>query len=258
MQRDRLDLVDDVLGTCNAALQGRTLDLGAEREIAVLLETTLAAYDVVTCIHLGHFLPVLGMLQLARKRDLSAAIIKRLLALDTHLRDLPTLQRLLDCVMPLLKDPDGESLYGSVDPARFDHDPEFADEQDLVCLLLHQIHGGSPSEHFAMLHLTHGYLLKGGAARMKRQVFWVHETFRAVMKQLATHHLRTLPALALRALAFARQQAQHLSTAAGPSLESALQFVLRVAEVRLRKETTSLPACARAPFVLLAESGWSS
>lgn len=119
-----------------------------------------------------------------------------------------TASRLLNCLRPLLADPPGEVIFNTADPLAFDGDTEFCEEQDLVARVVHLLgQGADPATRLDVYRLTHDELMRGGAARKRR----------------------TLPALAMQALALARSL-QRSGPAANVDAEVVLRYVLELTE----------------------------
>ncbi|KAL3144750.1 hypothetical protein ABBQ38_001871 [Trebouxia sp. C0009 RCD-2024] len=196
---DKLDYTDKVLTECYQALRARQLssDSQAEKQIVSLLSIPLNTYDAVTVLGLHNYPSVLSLLSPPTCKQMAVTIVQSILKAGTLVGSESKVEMLFDFIAPLVKDVPG-ALDGT-------DEEDFAEEQNLVARMVHQLRSDDPDEHFQILKIARKHFSLGGARRVRH----------------------TLPPLAFSALQLVRamKKKQRTDQAAETSCKTVLQFV---------------------------------
>ncbi|DBA95664.1 hypothetical protein WJX82_011441 [Trebouxia sp. C0006] len=196
---DKLDYTDKVLTECYQALQRRELssDPRAEKQVVALLAIPLDTYDAVTILGLHNYPSVMSLLSPPTYKQMAVTIVQSMLKAGTLVGSEAKVGMLFDFISPLVKDV----------PGALDHtdDEDFAEEQNLVARMVHQLRSDDPDEHFQILKTARQHFSTGGLRRVRH----------------------SLPPLAFSALQLVRvlKKRQDSGNAAETSCKTVLQFV---------------------------------
>ncbi|KAA6425083.1 MAG: vacuolar sorting-associated 35B-like [Trebouxia sp. A1-2] len=146
---DKLDYTDKVYSCLAAhlakkaiALQRRELssDPRAEKQVVALLSIPLDTYDAVTVLGLHNYPSVMSLLSPPTYKQMAVTIVQSMLKAGTLVGSEAKVGMLFDFISPLVKDV----------PGALDHtdDEDFAEEQNLVARMVHQLRSDDPDEHF--------------------------------------------------------------------------------------------------------------
>uniref|UniRef100_A0A1J3J294 Vacuolar protein sorting-associated protein 35 n=1 Tax=Noccaea caerulescens TaxID=107243 RepID=A0A1J3J294_NOCCA len=159
---DRLDYVDQVLGSCVSQLSatGKLCDDKASKQIVAFLSAPLEKYnDVVTILKLTNYPRVMEYLDHETNKAMAIIIIQSILKNNTHIATADEVDALFELIKGLIKDFDG-TIDNEVD------EEDFQEEQNSVARLVRMLYNDDPEEMFKIIFSVRKHNLTGGPKRL--------------------------------------------------------------------------------------------
>ncbi|CAA7019334.1 unnamed protein product [Microthlaspi erraticum] len=159
---DRLDYVDQVLGSCVSQLSatGKLCDVKASKQIVAFLSAPLEKYnDVVTILKLTNYPRVMEYLDHETNKAMAIIIIQSILKNNTHIATTDEVDALFELIKGLIKDFDG-TIDNEVD------EEDFQEEQNSVARLVRMLYNDDPEEMSKIIFSVRKHILTGGPKRL--------------------------------------------------------------------------------------------
>ncbi|CAL9246796.1 unnamed protein product [Arabidopsis halleri] len=159
---DRLDYVDEVLGSCVTQLSatGKLCDDKAAKQIVAFLSAPLEKYNnVVTILKLTNYPRVMEYLDHETNKAMAIIIVQSILKNNTHIATADEVDSLFELAKGLIKDFDG-TIDDEID------EEDFQEEQNLVARLVHKLYNDDPEEMYKIIFTVRKHILAGGPKRM--------------------------------------------------------------------------------------------
>ncbi|KAG7565274.1 Vacuolar protein sorting-associated protein 35 [Arabidopsis suecica] len=159
---DRLDYVDEVLGSCVTQLSatGKLCDDKAAKQIVAFLSAPLEKYNnVVTILKLTNYPRVMEYLDHETNKAMAIIIVQSVLKNNTHIATADEVDALFELAKGLIKDFDG-TIDDEID------EEDFQEEQNLVARLVHKLYNDDPEEMYKIIFTVRKHILAGGPKRM--------------------------------------------------------------------------------------------
>ncbi|XP_004499290.1 vacuolar protein sorting-associated protein 35B [Cicer arietinum] len=159
---DRLDYVDQVLGSCVKKLSGKPKldDNRATKQVVALLSAPLDKYnDVVTALTLSNYPRVMDHLDNVTNKVMALVIIQSIMKNNTYISTADKVEVLFELIKGLIIDLDGSSEE-EVD------EEDFSEEQNSVARLINMLHNHDPEEMFKIICTVKKHIISGGPRRL--------------------------------------------------------------------------------------------
>nr|KYP33549.1 Vacuolar protein sorting-associated protein 35 [Cajanus cajan] len=159
---DRLDYVDQVLGSCVKKLSGKPKldDNRATKQVVALLSAPLDKYnDIVTALTLSNYPRVMDHLDHETNKVMAMVIIQSIMKNNTYISTADKVEVLFELIKGLIKDLD-ETTEDEVD------EEDFNEEQNSVARLIHMLHNDDPEEMFKIICTVKKHIMSGGPRRL--------------------------------------------------------------------------------------------
>ncbi|CAH2064400.1 unnamed protein product [Thlaspi arvense] len=160
---DRLDYVDQVLGSCVTQLSatGKLCDDKASKQIVAFLSAPLEKYnDAVTILKLTNYPRVMEYLDHETNKAMAIIIIQSILKNNTRIATADEVDALFELIKGLIKDFDGKTDDNEVD------EEDFQEEQNSVARLVHMLYSDDPEEMSKIIIRVKKHILTGGPKRL--------------------------------------------------------------------------------------------
>uniref|UniRef100_M4F6V8 Vacuolar protein sorting-associated protein 35 n=1 Tax=Brassica campestris TaxID=3711 RepID=M4F6V8_BRACM len=160
---DRLDYVDQVLGSCVSQLSatGKLCDDKASKQIVAFLSAPLEKFnDVVTILKLTNYPRVMEYLDHDTNKTMAIIIIQSILKNDTRIATADEVDALFELIKGLIKDFDGLTDNDEID------EEDFQEEQNSVARLVHFLYNDDPEEMSKIIFRIRKHILTGGPKRL--------------------------------------------------------------------------------------------
>ncbi|KAG4964115.1 hypothetical protein JHK85_041595 [Glycine max] len=149
---DRLDYVDQVLGSCVKKLYGKPKldDNRATKQVVALLSAPLDKYnDIVTALTLSNYPRVMDHLDHETNKVMAMVIIQSIMKNNTCICTADKVEVLFELIKGLIMDLDGTTV-DEVD------EEDFNEEQNSVARLIHMFHNDESEEMFKLIRQLQG------------------------------------------------------------------------------------------------------
>ncbi|KAK7382938.1 hypothetical protein VNO78_28602 [Psophocarpus tetragonolobus] len=159
---DRLDYVDQVLGSCVKKLSGKPKldDNRATKQVVALLSAPLDKYnDIVTALTLSNYPRVMDHLDHETNKIMAMVIIQSIMKNNTCISTADKVEVLFELIKGLIMDLDGTTV-DEVD------EEDFNEEQNSVARLIHMFHNDEPEEMFKIICTVKKLIMSGGPRRL--------------------------------------------------------------------------------------------
>ncbi|XP_010515537.1 PREDICTED: vacuolar protein sorting-associated protein 35C [Camelina sativa] len=159
---DRLDYVDQVLGSCvtQLAATGKLCDDKAAKQIVAFLSAPLEKYNnVVTILKLTNYPRVMEYLDHETNKAMTIIIVQSVLKNNTHIATADEVDALFELAKGLIKDFDG-TIDNEID------EEDFQEEQNFVARLVHKLYSDDPEEMSKIIFTVRKHILTGGPKRL--------------------------------------------------------------------------------------------
>lgn len=159
---DRLDYVDQVLGSCVNKLSGKPKldDNRATKQVVALLSAPLDKYnDVVTALTLSNYPRVMDHLDNVTNKLMALVIIQSIMKNNTYISTADKVEVLFELIKGLIIDLDGTS-EDEID------EEDFSEEQNSVARLINMLHNNDPEEMFKIICTVRKHIMIGGPRRL--------------------------------------------------------------------------------------------
>ncbi|TKY57617.1 Vacuolar protein sorting-associated protein 35B [Spatholobus suberectus] len=159
---DRLDYVDQVLGSCVKKLYGKPKldDNRATKQVVALLSAPLDKYnDIVTALTLSNYPRVMDHLDHETNKVMAMVIIQSIMKNNTCISTADKVEVLFELIKGLIKDLDG-TTGDEVD------EEDFNEEQNSAARLIHMLHNVDPEEMFKIICTVKKHIMSGGPRRL--------------------------------------------------------------------------------------------
>ncbi|OIW06300.1 hypothetical protein TanjilG_17674 [Lupinus angustifolius] len=159
---DRLDYVDQVLGSCVKKLSGKPkLDYNrATKQVVALLSAPLDKYnDIVTALTLSNYPRVMDHLDNETNKVMAMVIIQSIMKNNTCISTADKVEVLFELLKGLIMDLDGAAM-DEVD------EEDFSEDQNSVARVIHMLHNDDPEEMFKMISAAKKHIMRGGPRRL--------------------------------------------------------------------------------------------
>ncbi|KAG5385830.1 hypothetical protein IGI04_037300 [Brassica rapa subsp. trilocularis] len=160
---DRLDYVDQVLGSCVSQLSatGKLCDDKASKQIVAFLSAPLEKFnDVVTILKLTNYPRVMEYLDHDTNKAMAIIIIQSILKNDTRIATADEVDALFELIKGLIKDFDGLTDNDEIG------EEDFQEEQNSVARLVHFLYNDDPEEMPKIIFRIRKHILTGGPKRL--------------------------------------------------------------------------------------------
>ncbi|WJX15638.1 Vacuolar protein sorting-associated protein 35B [Trifolium repens] len=159
---DRLDYVDQVLGSCVKKLSGKPKldDNRATKQVVALLSAPLDKYnDVVTALTLSNYPRVMDHLDNVTNKLMALVIIQSIMKNNTYISTADKVEVLFELIKGLIIDLD-ETSEDEID------EEDFSEEQNSVARLINMLHNNDPEEMFKIICTVKKHIMNGGPRRL--------------------------------------------------------------------------------------------
>ncbi|KAL2976197.1 hypothetical protein AAZX31_14G204700 [Glycine max] len=159
---DRLDYVDQVLGSCVKKLYGKPKldDNRATKQVVALLSAPLDKYnDIVTALTLSNYPRVMDHLDHETNKVMAMVIIQSIMKNNTCICTADKVEVLFELIKGLIMDLDGTTV-DEVD------EEDFNEEQNSVARLIHMFHNDESEEMFKIICTVTKHIMSGGPRRL--------------------------------------------------------------------------------------------
>ncbi|CAL5383437.1 unnamed protein product [Camellia sinensis] len=191
---DRLDCVDQVLGSCVKKLSGKAKleDSKATKQVVALLTAPLEKYnDIVTALTLSNYPHVMDYLDNGTNKVMAMVIVQSIMKNNTCISTTDKVEVLFELIKGLIKDLDGtladEPRVGLGQVVRLlccnmgimglKHEnsllvlglldeEDFKEEQNFVARLIHMLNNDDPEEMLKIICTVRKHIMTGGPNRL--------------------------------------------------------------------------------------------
>ncbi|XP_071732041.1 vacuolar protein sorting-associated protein 35B isoform X2 [Rutidosis leptorrhynchoides] len=225
---DRLDYVDQVLGSCVKKLsnQPKLEDSRATKQVVALLSAPLEKYsDIVTSLTLSNYPRVMDHLDNGTNKVMAMVIIQSIMTNQACVSSADKVEVLFELIKGLIKDLEGDS------EDEFDEE-DFNEEQNSVSRVIHVLHNDDPEEMLKIILTVRKHIMTGGPKRLPFTipplVFSALKLVRRLQNQDGDVTGEEDPATPKKIFQFLNQTIEALSYVPAPEL--ALRLYLQCAE----------------------------
>ncbi|GMJ07022.1 VPS35 homolog B [Hibiscus trionum] len=159
---DRLDYVDQVLGSCVKKLSNipKLEDRRAMKQVVALLSAPLEKYnDIVTALTLSNYPRVMDHLDIGTNKVMAMVIIQSIMKNYSCISTADKVEVLFELIKGLIKDIDG------ADVDELDEE-DFKEEQNSVARLIHMLYNDEPEEMLKIICIVRKHTMAGGPKRL--------------------------------------------------------------------------------------------
>ncbi|KAG7628105.1 Vacuolar protein sorting-associated protein 35C [Arabidopsis thaliana] len=159
---DRLDYVDQVLGSCVTQLSatGKLCDDKAAKQIVAFLSAPLEKYNnVVTILKLTNYPLVMEYLDRETNKAMAIILVQSVFKNNTHIATADEVDALFELAKGLMKDFDG-TIDDEID------EEDFQEEQNLVARLVNKLYIDDPEEMSKIIFTVRKHIVAGGPKRL--------------------------------------------------------------------------------------------
>ncbi|KAF5955892.1 hypothetical protein HYC85_008748 [Camellia sinensis] len=225
---DRLDCVDQVLGSCVKKLSGKAKleDSKATKQVVALLTAPLEKYnDIVTALTLSNYPRVMDYLDNGTNKVMAMVIVQSIMKNNTCISTTDKVEVLFELIKGLIKDLDG-TLVDELD------EEDFKEEQNSVARLIHMLNNDDPEEMLKIICTVRKHIMTGGPNRLPFTapplVFSALKLVRQLQGQDGEVDGEEVPATPKKIFQLLNQTIETLSSVQSPEL--ALRLYLQCAE----------------------------
>ncbi|CAL5332121.1 unnamed protein product [Camellia sinensis] len=225
---DRLDCVDQVLGSCVKKLSGKAKleDSKATKQVVALLTAPLEKYnDIVTALTLSNYPRVMDYLDNGTNKVMAMVIVQSIMKNNTCISTTDKVEVLFELIKGLIKDLDG-TLADELD------EEDFKEEQNFVARLIHMLNNDDPEEMLKIICTVRKHIMTGGPNRLPFTapplVFSALKLVRQLQGQDGEVDGEEVPATPKKIFQLLNQTIETLSSVQSPEL--ALRLYLQCAE----------------------------
>ncbi|XP_076894389.1 vacuolar protein sorting-associated protein 35B-like isoform X2 [Bidens hawaiensis] len=159
---DRLDYVDQVLGSCVKILSNKPKleDSRATKQVVALLSAPLEKYsDIVTSLTLSNYPRVMDHLDAGTNKIMAMVIIQSIMTNQACVSSADKVEVLFELIKGLIKDLEGDS------DDEFDEE-DFNEEQNSVARVIHVLYNDDPEEMLKIICTVRKHIMTGGPKRL--------------------------------------------------------------------------------------------
>ncbi|KAI3807697.1 hypothetical protein L1987_23631 [Smallanthus sonchifolius] len=159
---DRLDYVDQVLGSCVKKLSNRPKleDSRATKQVVALLSAPLEKYsDIVTSLTLSNYPRVMDHLDSGTNKIMAMVIIQSIMTNQACVSSADKVEVLFELIKGLIKDLEGDS-EDELD------EEDFNEEQNSVARVIHVLYNDDPEEMLKIICTVRKHIMTGGPKRL--------------------------------------------------------------------------------------------
>ncbi|GMP44676.1 hypothetical protein CsSME_00013503 [Camellia sinensis var. sinensis] len=225
---DRLDCVDQVLGSCVKKLSGKAKleDSKATKQVVALLTAPLEKYnDIVTALTLSNYPRVMDYLDNGTNKVMAMVIVQSIMKNNTCISTTDKVEVLFELIKGLIKDLDG-TLADELD------EEDFKEEQNFVARLIHMLNNDDPEEMLKIICTVRKHIMTGRPNRLPFTapplVFSALKLVRQLQGQDGEVDGEEVPATPKKIFQLLNQTIETLSSVQSPEL--ALRLYLQCAE----------------------------
>ncbi|GKB83682.1 vacuolar protein sorting-associated protein 35B-like protein isoform X1 [Tanacetum coccineum] len=173
---DRLDYVDQVLGSCVKKLSNKPKleDSRATKQVVALLSAPLEKYsDIVTSLTLSNYPRVMDHLDNGTNKIMAMVIIQSIMTNQACVSSADKVEVLFELIKGLIKDLEGDSedevatnfLQPFANAAKLDEE-DFNEEQNSVARVIHVLYNDDPEEMLKIICTVRKHIMTGGPKRL--------------------------------------------------------------------------------------------
>lgn len=140
-------------------------------------------------LKLDHYQKLITFLAHATRKKIAVDIVKNVIEFNTTIPEPEQVEKLLDCIQPLIRDEPDQPELEEVDKE------DFEEEQNLVASLVNLFDNEDPGKLYKIYLTARKYLANGGASRMKHT--FVPLAFRSLRLVTKIHDQRASGVLSL-------------------------------------------------------------
>lgn len=159
---DRLDYVDQVLGSCVKKLSNKPKleDSRATKQVVALLSAPLEKYsDIVTSLTLSNYPRVMDHLDNETNKIMAMVIIQSIMTNHAYVSSADKVDVLFELIKGLIKDLEG-------DPEDELDEEDFNEEQNSVSRVIHVLYNDDPEEMLKIILTVRKHIMAGGPKRL--------------------------------------------------------------------------------------------
>nr|GEZ49669.1 vacuolar protein sorting-associated protein 35B-like isoform X2 [Tanacetum cinerariifolium] len=159
---DRLDYVDQVLGSCVKKLSNKPKleDSRATKQVVALLSAPLEKYsDIVTSLTLSNYPRVMDHLDNGTNKIMAMVIIQSIMTNQACVSSADKVEVLFELIKGLIKDLEGDS-EDELD------EEDFNEEQNSVARVIHVLYNDDPEEMLKIIGTVRKHIMTGGPKRL--------------------------------------------------------------------------------------------
>nr|XP_043615373.1 vacuolar protein sorting-associated protein 35B-like [Erigeron canadensis] len=159
---DRLDYVDQVLGSCVKILSNKPKleDSRATKQVVALLSAPLEKYsDIVTSLTLSNYPRVMDHLDNGTNKVMAMVIIQSIMTNQACVSSADKVEVLFELIKGLIKDLEGDS------EDEFDEE-DFNEEQNSISRVIHVLYNDDPEEMLKIILTVRKHIMTGGPKRL--------------------------------------------------------------------------------------------
>ncbi|KAD1306633.1 hypothetical protein R6Q59_019617 [Mikania micrantha] len=159
---DRLDYVDQVLGSCVKKLSNKPKleDSRATKQVVALLSAPLEKYsDIVTSLTLSNYPRVMDHLDSGTNKIMAMVIIQSIMTNQACVSSADKVEVLFELIKGLIKDLEGDS-EDELD------EEDFNEEQNSVARVIHVLYNDDPEEMLKIICTVRKHIMTGGPKRL--------------------------------------------------------------------------------------------
>ncbi|PWA50080.1 VPS35-B-like protein [Artemisia annua] len=159
---DRLDYVDQVLGSCVKKLSNKPKleDSRATKQVVALLSAPLEKYsDIVTSLTLSNYPRVMDHLDNGTNKIMAMVIIQSIMTNQACVSSADKVEVLFELIKGLIKDLEGDS-EDELD------EEDFNEEQNSVARVIHVLYNDDPEEMLKIICTVRKHIMTGGPKRL--------------------------------------------------------------------------------------------
>ncbi|KAF5780144.1 putative vacuolar protein sorting-associated protein [Helianthus annuus] len=159
---DRLDYVDQVLGSCVKILSNKPKleDSRATKQVVALLSAPLEKYsDIVTSLTLSNYPRVMDHLDSGTNKIMAMVIIQSIMTNQACVSSADKVDVLFELIKGLIKDLEGDS------DDELDEE-DFNEEQNSVARVIHVLYNDDPEEMLKIICTVRKHIMTGGPKRL--------------------------------------------------------------------------------------------
>ncbi|KAI3762119.1 hypothetical protein L1987_52542 [Smallanthus sonchifolius] len=221
---DRLDYVDQVLGSCVKKLSNRPKleDSRATKQVVALLSAPLEKYsDIVTSLTLSNYPRVMDHLDSGTNKIMAMVIIQSIMTNQACVSSADKVEVLFELIKGLIKDLEGDS-EDELD------EEDFNEEQNYVARVIHVLYNDDPEEMLKIICTVRKHIMTGGPKRLPFTVPPLVFSALKLIRRLQNQDGDEDPATPKKIFQLLNQTIEALSYVPAPEL--ALRLYLQCAE----------------------------